>query len=313
MVETKTRLFPRITAYRIIKAYADLYELGDYECRNIGVEQSCEDLKSVLNGNGYITADERSSLIAKGYSERFVSALFGKDGARARNKRISSLIRYLKWRKNSDKRKNAAAELGKIGPAAKKAVSALIKVLNDEDECVRDAAAEALGKIGAAAKEAIPALIEALKEKSESPGAMIALKGIGEVAIPALIEALKHKNQTVRRNAAQTLGRIGPEAKEAIPALVIALRDKSNNEDVRRDAACSLGNIGPETTDVVPALISALNDQSSSVRCDAAWALGKIGPAAKEAIPALKVALEDVDKYVRQSAEWALKDIEESW
>ncbi|MDW8100242.1 MAG: HEAT repeat domain-containing protein, partial [Anaerolineae bacterium] len=54
-----------------------------------------------------------------------------------------------------------------------------------------------------------------------------------------------------RKAAAGALGRIGPEAKEAVPALIQALRDE--HAWVREAAAEALGRIGPEEG-VVPAL-----------------------------------------------------------
>jgi hypothetical protein len=96
-----------------------------------------------------------------------------------------------------DVRATAAQALGKIGPAAKKAVPDLLTALRDEDEDVRAAAAAALGKIGPVTKEVVPALTEALKD-------------------PAYI---------VRANAVGALGRIGPAANAATPALR-ALRNK---------------------------------------------------------------------------------------
>jgi HEAT repeat protein len=44
------------------------------------------------------------------------------------------------------------------------------------------------------------------------------------VAVPALIDALADENGSVRDHAATTLGKIGPGAKAAVPALT-ALRD----------------------------------------------------------------------------------------
>src|SRR4051812_48425589 len=80
---------------------------------------------------------------------------------KAANTPLSQLVKDL-TDKDADVRADAAEELGKKGPAAKKAVPDLITALKDEDEDVRDAAADALGRIGADAKAAIPALITAL-------------------------------------------------------------------------------------------------------------------------------------------------------
>ena len=79
------------------------------------------------------------------------------------------------------------------------------------------------------------------------------------------------------------LGRIGGGAKDAVPALIQALKDQ--HEEVRNNAAWTLGRIGK---DAVPALIQALKDQNIEVRQYAAGALGRI--AAVDAVSALMQA-----------------------
>ena len=117
-------------------------------------------------------------------------------------------------------------------------------------------------------------------------------------AVPALIAALKDKDDGVRSFAAEALGRIG---KEAVPALIVALKDQ--NAGVRNSAVYTLGRIGPEAKEVVPALIAALKDKDDGVRSFAAEALGRIG---KEAVPALIAALKDQNAVVRPLATYAL-------
>src|SRR5262245_34092844 len=48
-----------------------------------------------------------------------------------------------------------------------------------------------------------------------------------EETVPVLIEALSDEDKEVRSGAAEALGAIGPQAKEALPQLTNALRDKS--------------------------------------------------------------------------------------
>ena len=62
-------------------------------------------------------------------------------------------------------------------------------------------------------------------------------------AVPSLIAALK-KDALVRQNAALALGQIGPDARDAVPALKEALGD--SEWTVRRHAAIALGHIGPD-------------------------------------------------------------------
>ena len=65
-------------------------------------------------------------------------------------------------------RRAAGSALGKIGPAAKDAVPALMNMLNDADIVCRGRAATALGGIGAAAKASVPELIRVLESPSTS-------------------------------------------------------------------------------------------------------------------------------------------------
>jgi HEAT repeat protein len=62
---------------------------------------------------------------------------------------------------------------------------------------------------------------------------------------------------------------------------------------VRVGAARALGEVGPAAKEAVPALIAALKGMDDGVRESAASALGRIGPAAREAIPALEAAARD--------------------
>ena len=79
------------------------------------------------------------------------------------------------------------------------------------------------------------------------------------------------------------LGRIGPAAADAVPALADALKDQA--ADVRWSAAAAAwGGIGPAA---VPVLADALKDQDADVRRSTTAALGEIGPAA---VPALAIA-----------------------
>ncbi len=83
----------------------------------------------------------------------------------------------------------------------------------------------------------------------------------------------------------------------------------SPNAEDRESAANALGRIGPAAADAVPALTAAQNDERHQVRSRAAIALGRIGPAAAAAVPALTETLKDEYDSVRGSAEEALKHI----
>jgi len=105
-----------------------------------------------------------------------------------------------------------------------------------------------------------------------------------------------------REEAVKLLGKVGPDAIEAVPTLI---------EAIKEDALCweainALGNIGGKAA--MNALCDALlNDSDMGVRFRAASSLGKIQD--KEAVPALIKALSDRDEYVRESAAYALGKI----
>ena len=87
-----------------------------------------------------------------------VSAGAGADPVEAaKGKSVADLIKGLKD-PDAAKRKDAAMELGAMGPRARTAVPALTAALKDDSEAVRQAAALALGSMGPAANSAVPML-----------------------------------------------------------------------------------------------------------------------------------------------------------
>ncbi len=160
-------------------------------------------------------------------------------------------------------------------------------------------------------------------EKTKA-GALIAIAQLGNEELAVKLAAafggsggtaaLKSITSTsggqVRASAAEALGKIGPDAVDATPALVAALYDPGEN--VRASAAEALGKIGPAAAAAAPALLAALYDRDKNVRASAAEALGKIGPAAAPTAPDLVTALHDPDKNVRASAAEALDKIRRS-
>ena len=147
-----------------------------------------------------------------------------------------------------------------------------------------------------------------------------------EQQVERLIRELQDSDSDIRSIAAVTLGEIGPEAKDAIPALIQLLQDQDAEGFARANAALALGQIGEGAKDAMSVLIQALRDQDKYVRRDAAGALEEIGTpraikAAKDRhrmvvtlgwigsedeIPALIQALQNEDKDVRVNAAWTL-------
>ena len=210
-------------------------------------------------------------------------------------------------------RRDAAFELGKLGPGAKPALPALIKALQDSDKQVWSFAIAAITAMGPEAQEAIPALLDGFSSRGgrdrEKRQAMVrsayALTKIGPEAIPPLIKALNAEDSGVRAGAARALGGMGPQAKEAIPAL----RENFGNGEisVRLEAVGALALIGPEA--VVP-VIEALGWNEPLQRGSAALTLAQFGAMAKNAEPALSQMLaKETDPVARAAALTALPKI----
>jgi HEAT repeat protein len=134
-----------------------------------------------------------------------------------------------------------------------------------------------------------------------------AIRTIEKLTLSALVRAADTGNTVIRKACLDALGKIGPDAAEAVPTLVAALNDPEDN--VRQSAAEALGMIGPNAAPAVPALVAALNDPEDNVRQSAASALGKIGPNAAPAVATLVAALNDPDGKVALSAASALGKI----
>src|SRR5437762_10501214 len=113
------------------------------------------------------------------------------------------------------------------GSTKDKSVDEWIADLHDPEVAVRTKAAEALGALGTKARPAIPHLIRAFLDEDVTvhSASSRALATIGKAAVDPLTEALKDKELIVRLGAADTLGKIDMEAKDALPALRDAMKD----------------------------------------------------------------------------------------
>lgn len=146
------------------------------------------------------------------------------------------------------RRRAAVKSLCALGAAVPpSAMSALLPLLEDPDDRVREGAAEALGNVGRGGGPAVHSILVTLYRMLVSPDA------------------------NTRMRAALTLARVGPNARLLIPALTAALRDR--DIVVARLASEALVRIGMEAA---PALERLLDDPDASVRREARWAFNKL-------------------------------------
>jgi len=192
-------------------------------------------------------------------------------------------------------------------------IEALLKDLRWGDAAKRRAAAKALGELGPAASPGVPLLEEAARssEVEVSRPAVDALRTLKPpAALPFYVAALREDSLHARMWAAAGLGRMGPAAKEAVPALAAVLSLDRGGRDYgpRVEAMAALSSIGKEAGAAVPAVVGALADRDPRLRQAAASLLGRIGkPAALPAEAGVrKVAREDTHPGVRDAARRAL-------
>lgn len=100
---------------------------------------------------------------------------------------------------------------------------------------------------------------------------------------------------------------------DAPPSAVEHRSAELRHEDykVRERAAKFLGMMGPQARDAVPPLIVATQDDYAEVRARAVWALGRIGPSdhSEEATRALELVRERLDQKTQELISRALREI----
>ncbi len=142
-----------------------------------------------------------------------------------------------------------------LGRCDRTAVPLLSKALGEENREVRLLVLRALIWMGEEAAEAAPAVAALLKDEDPATRrfAVRALAGTGTPAISAVVGALGDSHPRVRTWAAEAAGSLGAEA---VPNLVALL----DNAEVRPYALHALRRIGPAARDAVPALTRLLKD-----------------------------------------------------
>ncbi|MFF2513406.1 HEAT repeat domain-containing protein [Streptomyces sp. NPDC058086] len=183
--------------------------------------------------------------------------------------------------------------LGRLGHAP--AVPEMLRLLHGAPEGLRSrewlvrAIADALGRCGPDAREAIPALRELLDGECAvaAAGALWFLEGDAEAVLPTLRRELV-AGQLHARNAAEALGRLGPAARPALPAL----RGMADSGKVwlRASAAGALWDIAGDPGPVLPALRSAW-EQNTHTRTLLADCLTRMGPTGTPAHDLLRTEL----------------------
>jgi HEAT repeat protein len=170
-------------------------------------------------------------------------------------------------------RRYAAVALA--GTNRDEALEALLRVTRDSDKDVRLAIMESLASFGVRAKLALPALEDFLSERDPTIRARLlrCLVDIGVnnwPTIPALFRAMHEKEV-----ADVAFERPGQEGPAGALILLMALRDES----IRLKAVQTMGRMGADAQEVVPALTELATAKNDGIRKAAADALRDIASA----------------------------------
>jgi len=106
---------------------------------------------------------------------------------------------------------------------------------------------------------------------------LLACGGCGkEKSTDELITDLKSPQERERVIAVRLLPQRKGDAAQVVPMLIEALQDKQG--DIRCSAAIGLGSFGDQARDAIPALQAAQRDRDARVREAAGTALARIDP-----------------------------------
>ncbi len=127
---------------------------------------------------------------------------------------------------------HAASALAFIGTEG---VSVLLAQATSPDRRIQANVVQALSQLGDGAKESLPVFTAGLKHNLPAirSAAAVVLGGLGTNSPPdataALVGAITDKDTSVRERVIMALGKHGPAARAAAPALVVLLKDADTN------------------------------------------------------------------------------------
>jgi HEAT repeat protein len=258
---------------------------------------------------------------------------------------VPALVRAL-GHVNSQVRANAADALGKVGAAAEPARPVLEAAAADEEGAVRAAAVYALARLGGYSGASRRLIVAALGDPDPQVRAA-GVKAVGQADLPPrevealLLPLLDDATDPVKIHAVSVLARqVGP-----VPAVVAGLCRRlaeDDSTDIQAHAALGLGRLGPGAAAAGPALVraaqtgeaavreqamkalalilppeapgafvSGLKDPTAEVRLLASAGWRKVEAVPPEAVPGLVAALKDSDPQVRANAALVLSRLEQ--
>jgi len=244
-----------------------------------------------------------------------VVSILGRIGPDARDALPRLII--LAGDENADVRSAVMYALNDIGGSNEFVIDAAISNLGSTKPEIRSHAIFVLdlldsGTFGEAdLTKALPALYETLNDSNwemrlAAAQTIIKIRGPNERVIPVLVGLVDVQKSYA---AAEELGKIGPDASDAIPSLLNLL--ETDNRENMLIAARAILAVGGTMNQVVRRLIDLTGHSSRGVRIAAIIQLGEIGPDAAEALPTLRELAESDIGEIKLAALVAISQIEQ--
>jgi HEAT repeat protein len=202
----------------------------------------------------------------------------------------------------------ALSALGRIGEESH--ATKVSDALGDSNWEVRLAAAEALGLMGAKAKKAVSPLLNLLEDDAYPVRAM-ACSALGEIkdesAVPRLIEAFEDSSYSVRAAAVTALGQVGEAAEEYTHDVFKLLNDSVGF--VRSAAVKTLAKLGEQGANYACVVATLLYDDDPDLRVAVLEALGGMGSQGAMLADEISDMVDDPSPAVKQAAVSALESM----
>ena len=175
----------------------------------------------------------------------------------------------------------AAETLGEMGARAEEASPDLVDLLAQPRAAVVWAIVQALATIAREDEEVIDDLLDGLRDPDKNIrwGSTRALGLVGkgaEDAIEDLCVVLRDPNGPVCWAAVEALTQIASESDQALDRLIGLLEDAEHNEHVLWGISIALGRLGPRAESAIPALDRLSKETNRALRWAAAEALKRI-------------------------------------
>ncbi|TBR18898.1 DUF4919 domain-containing protein [bacterium] len=199
------------------------------------------------------------------------------------------LIRELRTLDDSLMQEQYVEPLGRTAAEVPEALDALIEALRTSPHVkVRVASARALGRLGPAGRAAVIPLILATEDEGrdldsnrsvqdESRAALSFIGAPDPAAADDLVLLLDHRENDVRLSAAEALGRIGPPARAAVPALAARISQEEAMGGTFAKAIEDIGEAGPEAVAILEKATEDRDPGHWAVPQQAALALAQLG------------------------------------